>query len=211
METQPELELIADYQCVTGEGPLWHPGERRVYWVDIPAGRLFRYDPRTDTHEQVYQTDVIGGFTIQEDGALLLFGARGAVTLWRQGQTETVIDEIPDERDGRFNDVIADPRGRVFCGTMMTDNHPGRLYRLDLDGTITPVLDGLTIPNGLGFTPDRRGMYHTDSNTRTISLFDYDEATGAITHGHPFVQTDPEEGIPDGLTVDAEGYVWSAR
>jgi sugar lactone lactonase YvrE len=75
----PQPELIADYQCVTGEGPLWHAQERRLYWVDIPQGRMFRYDPATGQHEQCYQGRPIGGFTIQADGALLLFMDRGTV------------------------------------------------------------------------------------------------------------------------------------
>ena len=78
-------ELIADYACVTGEGPLWHPGEKRLYWVDIPTGRLFRYTPSDGTHEQVHEGEQIGGFTIQADGALLFFMAGGAVKIWREG------------------------------------------------------------------------------------------------------------------------------
>lgn len=205
-------EPIADYRCVTGEGPLWHPGERRVYWVDIPRGRLFRYDPATGGHEQVYEGEwAIGGFTIQADGALLLFRAGGAIELWRDGAITPVIEEIPAERDTRFNDVIADPMGRVFCGTMATAERAGRLYRLDPDGTLTEVLDGVGVSNGLGFTPDRTGLYYTDSTERVISLFDYDEGSGAIANRRVFVRTPDDEGMPDGLTVDAEGYVWSAR
>ena len=209
MTTEPEL--IADYRCKTGEGPLWHPDERRLYWVDIPAGRMFRYDPATGDHEQCYEGEVVGGFTVQADGALLLFGAWGAVTIWREGQLETIVDEIPDERDSRFNDVIADPEGRVFCGTMATTDHAGRLYRLDPDGTITPVLDGVRISNGLGFSPDRTQLYYTDSPTLTISVFDYDRRSGTIANRRDFVRTPEGEGIPDGMTVDAEGAVWSAR
>src|SRR3954452_5785573 len=167
-------ELIADYACHTGEGPLWHPGERRVYWLDIPRGRMFRYEPATGRHEQCFEGATVGGTTLQADGALLLFMARGAVRIWRDGALETVLEEIPDDRDSRFNDVIADPGGRVFCGTMSTQDHPGRLYRLDPDGRLTPILDGLGTPNGLGFTPDRRQMYFTDSTAREIYLFDYD-------------------------------------
>jgi len=206
-----EPELIADYACVTGEGPLWHPGEGRVYWLDIPTGRIFRYDPASGRHEQVYAGEQVGGFTIQDDGALLLFGARGAITLWREGRMTPVVEEIAAERDSRFNDVAADPRGRVFCGTMPTQDRLGRLFRLDPDRTLTPVLDGVDISNGLGFTPDRRGLYYSVSNERTISLFDYDEATGAIANRRLFARIQEDEGIPDGLTVDAEGYVWSAR
>ena len=206
-----ELELIADYNCVTGEGPLWHPGEQRLYWADIPAGRMFRYEPASGKHEQFYEGEVVGGFTIQEDGALLLFMAKAAVAIWRDGELDYIIEEIPDERGTRFNDVIADPAGRVFCGTMPAKDRLGRLYRLDTDGAITRLLDGIGCSNGMGFTPDRKQMYYTDSPKREIYLFDYDQKTGAIANQHVFVQTPQGEGIPDGMTVDAEGYVWSAR
>ena len=79
-----DIEMIADYQCEIGEGPLWHPLERRLYWVDIPSGRLFRYDPTTNLHEQIWQGEPIGGFTIQADGTLLLFGRNGSVRIWKQ-------------------------------------------------------------------------------------------------------------------------------
>ena len=126
-------ELIADYECVVGEGPMWHPLEKRLYWGDIVTGRLFRYDPATGQHEQIYSGDLVGGFTVQADGALLLFGAKGSVRIWREGALTTVIDEIPEDRDTRFNDVIADPEGRVFCGTMPTKDRPASLYRLALE------------------------------------------------------------------------------
>jgi len=209
----PEPELLADYRCVTGEGPLWHPRERRVYWVDIPAGKLFRYHPATGAHEQVYHPagEAIGGFTIQADGALLLFMTRGMIKTWREGEVATVVDAIPAEIDSRFNDVHADPEGRVYCGTMATPRHDGCLYRLDPDGTLTEVLHNVGISNGMGFTPDLGQMYYTDSRSREIALFDYDRATGALTNRRLFVRTPEGEGIPDGMTVDAEGYVWSAR
>lgn len=206
-----EPELIADYQCVTGEGPLWHPTEQRVYWADIPQGRLFRYDPKTGAHEQCYSGEVVGGFTIQDDGALLLFMARGAVTIWRDGQLETILEEIPDERETRFNDVFADPEGRVFCGTMPTKERLGRLYRLDPDRKLTLLLEGIGTSNGMGLTLDRKQLYYTDSSAKKIYLFDYDRGSGAISNQRVFVDSGDEEGVPDGMTVDAEGYVWSAR
>lgn len=206
-----EPELIADYQCVTGEGPLWHPTEQRVYWADIPQGRLFRYDPKTGQHEQCYSGDVVGGFTIQDDGALLLFMARGAVKIWRDGQLETILEDIPDERTTRFNDVFADPEGRVYCGTMPTQDRLGRLYRLDPDRTLTLLLEGIGTSNGMGLTLDRKQLYYTDSGAKKIYLFDYDRSSGAIGNQRVFKDSNDEEGVPDGMTVDAEGYVWSAR
>jgi len=204
-------ELIADCQCVIGEGPLWHPTERRVYWSDIPKGRMFRYDPATGQHEQCYEGEVVGGFTLQADGALLLFMARGAVKIWRGGKLTTVIAELPDELDSRFNDVIADPAGRVYCGTMSGAERPGSLYRLDPDGRLTKILSGIGCSNGLGFTPDRRHLYYTDSAKREIYRFDYDAVSGDLTNQRLFVRTPENEGVPDGLTVDAEAGVWSAR
>lgn len=206
-----EPELIADYACVVGEGPLWHPFEKRLYWTDIPTGRLFRYDPATGHHEPCYQGDVVGGFTIQADGALLLFMDKGAVKIWRDGKLTSVIEHIEAEMDSRFNDVHADPLGRVFCGTMAVGERMGRLYRLETDGTLTPILEGVGCSNGMGFTPGCQQMYYTDSFKHTIYLFDYNAATGAITNQRVFVQAPPEEGFPDGMTVDSEGYVWSAR
>ena len=209
---EPELiELIADYACVVGEGPLWHPLEQRLYWTDIDTGRLFRYEPASSKSEQCYAGEPVGGFTVQADGALLLFMAHGAIKAWREGQLTTVVEEIPEERGTRFNDVIADPRGRVFCGTMPEGKRLGNLYRLDLEGSLTKVLEGINVSNGLGFTPDRQHMYYTESRAHAIYLFDYDEATGVISNRRLFTQTPPEEGVPDGMTVDAEGHVWSAR
>ena len=208
-----EPELIADYLNHVGEGPLWHVAEKRLYWADIPQGRIFWFDPATGEHAQFFQERQIGGFTIQEDGTLLLFMDRGSIALLRDGELSYLVDEIPDERETRFNDVIADPRGSVFCGTMPTDTQPAKLYRLDPDGSLTVVLENIGLSNGLGFTLDRKQMYYTDSFARKIYIFDYDENTSEISNQRVFVETPEgdEEGIPDGMTVDAEGYVWSAR
>ena len=205
------IELIADYNCIVGEGPMWHPIENAVYWADIPQGRIFRYDPNTTEHGLFFEGGEVGGFTVQDDGSLLLFMESGAVASLRQGKLDYLIDEIESERDTRFNDVIADPAGRVFCGTMPSDSHLGSLYRLDTDGSISHVLGGIGISNGMGFTPDGKQMYYTDSPTHNIYIFDYEIATGELSNQRVFVNTGENDGIPDGMTVDAEGYVWSAR
>lgn len=206
-----QLQMIADYRCQVGEGPMWHPIEKCVYWVDIPKGRLFRYDPKSNTHEIFFEGPQIGGFTLQADGALLLCMEKGAIAVLRNGLLEYILEEIPAERETRFNDVIADPAGRVFCGTMPAPDHPGSLYRLDTDGSIRQVLTGIGISNGMGFAPDEKQMYFTDSPTHNIYIFDYDLVGGELSNQRAFVNTGDNDGIPDGMTVDAEGYVWSAR
>ncbi len=206
-------ELIADYHCQIGENPLWHPLEKRLYWTDITGGKLFRYDPATGCHEICYRGAAVGGFTIQSDGTLLLFMEFGRIARWHAGQLDDVIRSIPGDPDSRFNDVIADPRGRVFCGTvsMPAGERPGRLYRLDTDGSLHVLIEGVGISNGLGFTPDRQRLYYTNSLAGKIYLFDYHIETGTLTNKRVWLQTPAGIGEPDGLTVDEEGFVWSAR
>ena len=204
-------ELVADYRCVIGEGPLWHPMEKLLYWADIPQGRIFRLNPYTRVHEQIYDGRVVGGFTIQRDGSLLLFMDRCSIAVWHEGTLDFITEGLPGEADNRFNDVIADPAGRVFCGTMPTESRSATLYRLDTDGSITTVLDGVGLSNGMGFTPDGGRMYYTDTRARKIYLFDYAVESGDITNQRVFVETPEGEGAPDGMTVDSQGYVWSAR
>ncbi|MDA8218357.1 MAG: SMP-30/gluconolactonase/LRE family protein, partial [Dehalococcoidales bacterium] len=134
-------EVIADCRCGIGEGPLWHRTERRLYWLDIPAGCIYRYDPSKGSHEIVHEGGVVGGFTIQADGTLLLFMARGAVAVWGDGmRRKTIVESVPELWDSRFNDVVTDPVGRVICGTMPTPTRGAMLYRLDLDGSLTCLL-----------------------------------------------------------------------
>jgi D-xylonolactonase len=200
--------LLVDSQCENAEGPLWHPLENCLYWTDIPAGKMYRYHFDTKTHEQIYQGEPVGGYTIQSDGSLLLFKTKGIIEHWHQGKTTPIIN-LPEAKFTRFNDTIADPLGRVFCGTMATGDRTGHLYRIDLDGSITKVLETVSIPNGMAFTPDRKGFYFTDSTNRQIYLFDYDIDSGTISHQRTVVTV--TEGEPDGLTVDNQGYIWSAR
>lgn len=205
------IETIADMGCHCGENPLWHAHEQCLYWTDIPTGRLFRFNPLTHKTETVYEGRPVGGFTIQEDGQLLLFRNRGNVVTFDHGSiTRTVVSEIPDDMDTRFNDVIADARGAVFAGTMPSGSHAGRLYRINHDRSYDIVLDGIGIANGLGFSPDCRAMYFTDTTANVIYAFDYDPDTSELTHQRVHIDTHEIAGSPDGLTVDANGHIWSA-
>ena len=211
MSQTREPEVVANFACEIGEGPLWHPDEQCLYWTDIPAAKLLRFDPESG-QTTTYDTGLpVGGFTLHEDGRLLLFMAEGTIKLWHNGSMETVIADLPEEHGNRFNDVIADPEGRVFCGVMSTRQRKGRLYRLDPDGSITVMIEGTGTANGMGFTPDLDQMYFCDSRERTISLFDYDRGTGNLTNRQIIVTTEGDEGKPDGMTIDAAGFIWSAR
>jgi sugar lactone lactonase YvrE len=210
--TAPKIaEIVTDIRCEIGENPLWHDAEQCLYWTDIPGRRIHRYAPHSGISVLAYEGRMVGGFTIQADHSLLLFMEDCVVAQWKDGKLDTLIDGIPDERDTRFNDVIADPMGRVFCGTMPAKGHPGSLYRLDLDGTLTKLLDGIQCSNGLAFSADLKGLYYTDSYAHIIYRFDYSEDAGNISNQEVVIRCAAVDGYPDGLVRDAEGYLWSAR
>ena len=207
-------EIITDYRCQIGEGPIWHPVEKQLYWVDILRGLVFRFNPGTDEHEICYEGEPMAGITVQEDGSLLFFMQRGAVANWRDGRLEYIIYQIPEARGSRFNDLIADPMGRVLWGSVPSDMNTSErlcgLYRIDTDCSVTQVAEDIAVSNGLGFAPGGKQLYYTDTNRHRIYLFDYDQETGTLTNRRIFVELQPDEGDPDGMTVDAEGYVWTA-
>jgi len=144
--------------------------------------------------------------TLQEDGHVLLFQDGRVSELGLDGVQREVASGLCPDND-RFNDVIAAPNGRVFAGAMGGN---GRLFRFDGDGGKEEVLDGLGIPNGMGFSPDLTRMYFTESVSHCIYRFDYDVETGAISNREVFAEIPESEGIPDGMTVDADGFVWTA-
>lgn len=201
-----KVELVAPLNCETAENPLWCEERGQLLFTDIPSGTIYGYDPAARACSVLARTRVTGGFTLQEDGSLLLFQDGPIAILGKDGQVREVMSDACRGND-RFNDVIADPEGRVFAGTMGGN---GKLLRFDTNGRVTQICDGCCISNGMGFTPDLRGMYFTDSVPRRIYYFDYDRATGNLSNRRVFAEIPREVGCPDGMTVDAEGYVWSA-
>jgi D-xylonolactonase len=205
-----EVGAIANYRCQVGENPLWNVRDGRIYWEDIDTGRLFRANPKTREHECFYQGEVLGGFTFQGDGRLLLFEADRIAELGIDGGERRVLVQGIDPEMVRFNDVIADPEGRVFAGTIGRTSESGGLYRIDLDGSVHCVWKGTGCANGSGFTPDLSAFYWTCSTTRQIYVAKYDRASGVLSERRLFWAAEGALGSPDGLTVDASGGVWSA-
>ena len=206
-----ELEAVANYHCKVGENPLWDEREGRLYWEDIESSRLFRVDHASGEHECFFRGESrIGGFSFQDDGSLLLFEQDRIAVLTKQGQHRVIAAGI-DPDMFRFNDVIADPEGRVYAGTIGKTDQSGGLYRVDLDGTVTPLWKGTGCANGMGFSPDLRQFYWTCSTTRQIYVTRYERETGALTDRRVFYAAPEGEGTPDGLAVDSAGELWSAR
>lgn len=200
-----------DTRCRLGEGPLWNPTDSRLYWVDILDGNLHRYHPRTTDHEIVLTVETITGVTLQRDGSLLTFHEEGEIGRFSDGEITQRKVVVPDTGPTRFNDVIADPAGRVFCGTMPTDQRGGDLFRIDPDGSLRTIETDVAIPNGMGFNKDLDTFYFTESEANNIYAYHYDELTGALSNRSVLIDTSDDHGVPDGLTIDANGHLWSAR
>lgn len=204
------ISTLINEHCELGENPLWQPETGRLFWTDITGGRIHRLELASGWCEVIYHGPPVGGFTMQANGELLLFRERDIAVL-RRGNIVDVLREFDDDGSERFNDVIADPEGRVFAGTIGRTPMSGGLYRMERDGTLTLLFRGTGVSNGMGFAPTLRTFYWTCSTRRCIYAFDYERDHGTLRNERVFYQATPDEGIPDGMTVDGNGHVWSAR
>lgn len=206
-----EVEHVLPVQNKLGEGPLWHAQEQALYWVDIESDCFYRWSPETGKLDSFEVGLPIGALGFRQAGGLVL-ATRDGFAFWNEADRslQMIADPEADKPEARFNDGAVDPQGRFLAGTM-GQGYTGTLYRLDPDGSVHTLETGVGISNGIGWSPDNATMYYTDSLARVIYAYDYDAATGAISNRRDLIRVPEEEGLPDGLTVDSEGYIWSAR
>jgi sugar lactone lactonase YvrE len=193
-----------------GEGPHWDDRTGELLWVDITQGRIHTWSPPN----RAVRTEAVHGEVsaaiprAERPGQVL---AAGHSLLLRDGDTERVLATVEDDLpDNRFNDCKCDPQGRLWAGTMSKTRTRGTaaLYRLTPGGEVERVIAGTTISNGLAWSPAGDAMYFIDSTTQRIDAFDFDGATGDISARRALAEIDPNDGLPDGMTVDAEGGIW---
>jgi sugar lactone lactonase YvrE len=211
--TVPAVELVLDARADLGEGPRWDAREQRLLWVDIMRGRVHAFRPGAGACRSVDVGRPVGALASAADGGVVLAVAGGFARLdWASGRVDMLAAVEADRPGNRMNDGACDAAGRFWAGTMALDERAdqGALYRLDRDGTVHTMLTGVSISNGIDWSLDGRRMYYVDSPTRRIDAFDFDVARGAIADRRTFVALPPDAGYPDGLTVDAEGFVWLA-
>jgi sugar lactone lactonase YvrE len=219
LRTAAGVEPVGDVTAVLGEGPYWVPEDDCLLWVDIKRGHLHRtYFPAgstvtVDVSGEAADGPVTAAFPAVGGGILTAGASRLTLRVPAERGDEwvtRVVAEVP-ARDGvRFNDASVDPAGRVWAGTMHTDETEplGELYRLDPGGALTTVAKGVTVSNGLGWSPDGTRLYYADSPLRRIDVFDYQLSTGDAFQRRVFTDLSDCDGVPDGLTVDADGCVW---
>jgi sugar lactone lactonase YvrE len=211
-----EIRCIHQARSVLSEGALWSPEENVLYWVDQMRPELHRLDPSTgeDSRISIDLPAQLGAVVPRACGGLVLAASDGISLLDRDLQTRVpFVNPIAALPRASFNDAKCDRQGRLWAGT--TDRQEteeiGCLYRVDANGDVTPVAAGFVCSNGPSFSPDGRTMYHTRSNERVIHSYDIDVDTGLAHSPRVFATVEAEAGVPDGSTVDAEGYLWSTH
>lgn len=209
-------DVIDDAMLRCGECPMWDYRTGMFYWSDMLAGQIFSYNPKTGEKKVVCEGKNVSGFTMNEGGGFVCATHQG-LYLWDEERGWT---EIATEFAGQAlhsNDASADAKGRFIFGTTFYDQtvgdnfERGRLYSVDEKGGISIIDDGWGLSNGIAFSPDNTIMYVVDTYERVVYAYDYDLETGKATNKRVIVRIPDNEGIPDGMTVDAEGCLWVAQ
>lgn len=207
--------LLVDNRAAHGEGPVWDAPNHRLLWVDLTSCQLHTLNPMTGAVETRTFAEPVCAAAPHADGWLLVaFAKRLAWVDWDSGAVvESICDVEPALPGNRSNDGKLDPSGRFWIGTMSNDGSvagAGALYRLD-GNRLTPVLDGLTIANGMGWSADRRTMFFIDSHAREVWAFDFDPRDSSIANRRTVVRVPEELGLPDGMCVAPDDTLWVAH
>jgi sugar lactone lactonase YvrE len=209
-----EAEVAVPAQCYLGEGPVWDQARGLLRWVDILAGRVHAIDPVTGARTWFDVGDPVGTVGLTRGGGLVLALVDGfALADHDGGRLRRLGAFRTDRATVRFNDGKPDPWGNFCAGTMEWSGEKGTpcsLYRLAPDGTVAELVRDVSLSNGLDWSDDRTAFYYADSNSGGLDTFRVDPDTGALGARRRFVSVDPADGIPDGLTLDADGCVWLA-
>jgi sugar lactone lactonase YvrE len=211
---QGAIEVVADYGDLCGEGPLWDDQQQILYWTDIDGKKFYRLLWKERRHELVHDGFQVNGACMQEGGGFLVTNSSGA-WLWNPQSKPTLLASEADGQECLLNDCIADPEGRVYSGSYHFNPNgiasPSFLFRVDTDGSVHVADEGIQFSNGLAFSPDGSTLYFSDTVARCVYAYRWHRGTGKLSDRRVFVRLPREEGFPDGLTVDSEGFLWCAH
>jgi sugar lactone lactonase YvrE len=205
------VDVAIELQAKLAEGPRWDARTQRLLWVDINGCALHVWDPARGEDRAIALDNRPGAAAPMADGRVLVALADRLVALDLEDESLETLCLVPHGADMRMNDGACDPAGRFWVGSMELAEGPDRaaLYRFT-GGALELVLDGISLSNGLAWSPDARLLYYVDSHTHRIDVFDYDLATGTASDRRPFAVIEPSAGVPDGLAIDDDGAIWLA-
>jgi sugar lactone lactonase YvrE len=206
------LELVVDARAEVGEGPLWDSERGRLLWVDMTRHLLHSYWPGTGADSVVDLGLTLGSVVPDGRGGLVVAGEGGLYTSGDDGALKELV-AVGEQLPGYFlNDSRCDPTGRLWVGVTTEAEVPGAgsFYAVSPDLTARLMLDDMTIPNGIDWSLDGQTLYVVDSPSCRVESFSFELSTGAIGRRRTFAAFGASGGVPDGLTVDAEGGIWVA-
>lgn len=209
-----KVECVLEAKNYLGEGPVWDPVDGLLYWVDMLEKKIWSFDPRSKRTRTWQLPKIVGAFALRARGGGVLTMSDGFYFLdLKTGAHELVARVDQGSKNAIFNDGKVDRRGRFFAGgeDQVTEAPVCGLYRLDPDLTVHQLERGIICNNGPCWSPDNKTFYHTDSFRQEMYAYDYDIESGAISNKRLFLSTENDIGIPDGSTVDAEGYLWNSQ
>ena len=213
-DTHVSIDILSDIPCELGESALWDDQSGRFYWVDILGKRIYAKDPAGGPTLELSTPDLVGSVALRAGGGLVV-ALRHTIAFadLDAGTLETAVELETELPETRFNDGAVDPSGRFWFGsTDLAETTPtGSFYRLDPDLTVTRAFGDVICSNGPCWSPDGSTLYHVDSTVRLIRAYDCDQVTGALGPARVFVSDETETWYPDGVTVDAEGFIWNCK
>jgi sugar lactone lactonase YvrE len=214
--TPTDVSVVLRASAQIGEGPVWDARTQRLYWVDIVGQELHVFNPADGTDTVHACPEIVTSVSPRATGGVLLT-LRRSFALFDEatGRFDAIADVESDMPGNRFNDGKTDRHGRHWAGTMgdVDWNHPiGNLYRFGPDRRPVRVAEKICCSNGIAWSPDDRTMYFCESFAYVIHAYDFDAVTGEIENRRTFATVDAASGsFPDGITVDADGFLWCAQ
>ena len=215
MTHTPDIRIIFPASNLIGESPVWSVDEQALYWVDVEGKIVQRIDPATGNVERWSMPEVTSCIGLRQRGGLVAATRTGFIFLdTTSGAVTPITHPEADMPGNRFNDGKVDRAGRFWAGTKNIANSPetsGSVYRLDPNLEAHRIDRGFSCVNGIAWALDNRTMYVCDTWLRRIYAYDFEPAAGLARNRRLLAQLAPEDGYPDGLTVDAEGFLWNAH
>ena len=213
-------QIVSHTRNLLGESPAWSSREQALYWVDIPAKRLYRFNLNSRLEQSWELPELVSAVVPRASGGVVLTLHKRVVVFDPETETLETLCQPDSNPDNRSNDARCDALGRLWLGTMQNNlgangesqairQSSGSLYRIESDGSVFEMLTGVGISNGLAWSPDSTTMYFADSLKGQMYAFDYDLEPGLISNRRVFSSF--ERGVPDGSAVDSEGFLWNAR
>ena len=211
MVTELRAELVLDARATLGEGPVWDADAGVLWWVDIEARLIHRFDPATGADSSIETASMVGAVALRARGGLMAALSDGVYTVEFGDASLTPFAALGEPSHVRSNESKCDPTGRFLVGTMAYDFAPiGGLYSIEANGSVRRLLDRLSIANGMAWSTDGSTFYYIDSPLRRVDAYDYDLASGSIARGRAHLTFDDTVAKPDGMAIDAEGGLWIA-